>query len=343
MSYYDGTKLLSMKDIDGNTPEIFICTTNRSAGKTTYFGRLLVNRFLKTGKKFCLLYRFAYEVDDCAPKFFNDIKDLFFKEHEMFSRRRASGVYHELFLDDKSCGYAIALNCADMIKKYSHFFSDVDAILFDEFQSETNHYCPNEITKFISVHTSIARGGGKQSRYVPVYMLSNFVSLINPYYNEFGISSRLQDETKFMRGVGWVMESGLNESASEAQKESAFNKAFAGNKYVTYSTEKVYLNDSNSFIEKVSGKGSYVATIKFEDSYYSIKEYPDLGIIYCDDSYDPTYPRRIAITTDDHQINYVMLKNNDLFMSALKSMFTKGCFRFKNMKCKNAIIKAISL
>ena len=55
-------------------------------------------------------------------------------------------------------------------------------MIFDEFQSETNHYCTDEIRKFISVHTSVARGQGKQSRYVPVFMLSNPVSIINPYF-----------------------------------------------------------------------------------------------------------------------------------------------------------------
>ena len=27
-------------------------------------------------------------------------------------------------------------------------------MIFDEFQSETNHYCSDEIRKFLSVHTS---------------------------------------------------------------------------------------------------------------------------------------------------------------------------------------------
>ena len=40
--YYDGTKLLSMLDINGKRPEIYMTTTNRTGGKTTYFGRLLV-------------------------------------------------------------------------------------------------------------------------------------------------------------------------------------------------------------------------------------------------------------------------------------------------------------
>ena len=50
--YYDGTKLLSMVDINGNKPEIYMCTTNRTGGKTTYFGRLCINRFLDKNEKF---------------------------------------------------------------------------------------------------------------------------------------------------------------------------------------------------------------------------------------------------------------------------------------------------
>ena len=34
--YYNGSKLLSLKDINKQTPEIFISTSNRSAGKTTF-------------------------------------------------------------------------------------------------------------------------------------------------------------------------------------------------------------------------------------------------------------------------------------------------------------------
>ena len=68
--YYDGTKLLSMKDINGELPEIYMCTTNRTGGKTTYFSRLVVNKWRKGQGKFCLVYRYNYELDNCADKFF---------------------------------------------------------------------------------------------------------------------------------------------------------------------------------------------------------------------------------------------------------------------------------
>lgn len=350
-TYYDGTKLLSLKDINGKQPEIYICTTNRTGGKTTYFSRLLVNRFLKYNEKFVILYRYVNEMDNVADKFFKDIQTLFFSDKIMTSKRMCSGAYHELFIDnkksdtaglEKSCGYAIAINNADKIKRYSHLFSDVKRIMFDEFQSESNSYCPDEVKKFISIHTSIARGQGKQVRYVPVYMLSNTVSVINPYFSELGISERLTNKTKFLKGDGYVMEQGYIESVAKAQKESGFNKAFAKNEYVAYSSECVYLNDNLAFIDKPSGKNRYIATIRYNNRDYAIREYYEEGILYCDNSADTSFKLKISVTTTDHNVNYVMMNRNSIFIQNMRWFFQKGIFRFKDLACKEALMKAIS-
>lgn len=341
--FYDGTKLLSLKDINGNTPEIYICTSNRSAGKTTYFNRMVVNRFLKKESKFCLVYRFVYELENVVDKFFKDIQHLFFNEYTMTARPIGRGIYIELYINDKMCGYAIALNNADQLKKYSHIFSDVGSMLFDEFMSETNHYCPQEVEKLLSIHTSIARGGGKQSRYVPIYMISNPVSLLNPYYTALNISHRIQSDTHFLRGDGFVLEQGFNESASTAQKESAFNRAFSGSKYLDYSNEGVYLNDDSTFIEKPVGANRYIATLRFKGCDYGLREYPDLGIMYCDNRPDASYPTKLAVTTNDHTINYVMLNNRKTMINALRSLFEHGCFRFSNLSAKECVFTLLSL
>lgn len=340
--YYDGTKLLSMLDINGNKPEIYMCTTNRTGGKTTYFGRLCINRFLDKNEKFGLLYRYNYELDDIVDKFYKDLGSLFFPSYTMTSKRRAKGTFQELFLNEKSCGYALSLNNADQIKKYSHLFSDIQRMIFDEFQSETNHYCDNETKKFISIHTSIARGQSEQVRYVPVYMLSNPVSIINPYYVEMGISGRLKDDTKFLRGDGFVLEQGYIESASIEQKNSGFNRAFSKNSYTAYSSECVYLNDNKAFVEKPAGKSKYLCTLRYKGSDFALREYTESGLIYCDDKADSSFLTRISVTTDDHNINYVMLKRNDFFLTNLRYFFEHGCFRFKDMRCKEAVLSALS-
>lgn len=340
--FYDGTKLLSMKDIDGKTPEIFLCTSNRSAGKTTYFNRLFVNAFKKKYEKFCLIYRFNYELDDCANKFFKEIGHLFFPMDVMTSKRMSKGKYHELFLNDISCGYAVALNDADSIKKISHFFVDVKRMLMDEFQSETSHYCNEEVRKLRSIHTSMARGDGKQVRYLPLYMVSNPVTLLNPYYSAMDISTRLTKDTKFLRGRGYVLEQGFNENASKAQKESRFNMAFNDDKYMQYTAEAIYLNDNQSFIDRPKGIGRYMCTLRYLNRDYAIREYLSEGILYCDDKVDSSFKNKLSVTTDDHNINYVMLKNNEMLMSTMRYLFEKGCFRFKDLRCKEAILKALS-
>lgn len=341
--YYDGTKLLSMKDIHGQEPDIYICTSNRTAGKTTYWGRFVMNRYFRKGEKFALLYRYQYELDDCADKFYKDIGSLFFPGTTLESVRMANGIFHKLVLDEEQeIGYAISLNSADTLKKYSHLFSDVSWILFDEFQSETNHYCANEISKFISIHTSIARGQGEMVKRVPVIMISNPVSIINPYYVAMGISSRLRKNTHFLRGEGYVLEQGFNEAAADAQAQSGFNRAFKNEVYTQYAAEGVYLNDNEAFIAQPIGTGRYICTIKYNGQTYGIREYAEQGILYVNDKADNTYRLKITTTTADHDVNYIMLKRHSQFIGVLREYFEKGCFRFKDLKSKEALLSTLS-
>lgn len=347
--YYDGTKLLSLMDVNGKKPELFICSTNRSAGKTTYFNRLLMRRFFKNGEKFMLIFRFAYEVDGVAEKFFSDIRGLFFPNYRMTAKNRSKGVYQELFIaknDEEgigeSCGYAVALNQADAVKRFSHLFNGVGSMLFDEFQSETGKYAPGEVDKLISLHVSVARGNGEQIRYVPVYMLSNAVSLINPYYVAMDISARLTTKTRFLRGDGYVLEQGYLEAAATAQKESGFNRAFSSSRYIGHASENLYLNDNTAFIEKMNGHGRYLATVLYEGASYGIRSFDDEGIVYMDNRPDESYPEKITVTVEDHRTNYVMLANNSYFIQQLRYFFEKGCFRFRDLKCKEAALRLLS-
>lgn len=346
--YYDGTKILSMLDINNETPEIYIVDGNRSAGKTTYFNRWRVKKCLNSGEKTVHLFRFDYELKGCEDKIFKEVGNLFFSNYCMSSQRMANGKYYELTLINNitneaiSYGYAIALNNADSIKKCSHLLSDCSWIIFDEFQSENNNYCKDEVNKLLSIHTSLARGQGKQVKRLPITMLSNSVSLLNPYYTALGISKRIKDNTKFLKGEGFILEKTFNATASEAQQKSGFNRAFNSLDYIKYMSENVYLNDSTSFIEKLDGRNRYLATIKYKNKEYAIKSYDELGVLYCSDTPDTSFKYKIAVTTADHNINYVMLKNNDIFINSMRWYFSHGCFRFQNLECKEVILSLLS-
>lgn len=353
VKYYDGTKLLSLKDLNGNTPEIFLCTGNKAAGKTTYYSRLMVRRYLNEHKKFALIYRYNYELDDIADKFFKDIGSLFFKDYVMKAERKAKGIYAELYIGNKdenpdnikweSCGYGLTLNSSEQLKKYSHLLSDIDEMFFDEFQSETDHYCPHEIHKFQLLHSTVARGQGEQSKYVPVYMCSNVVSSINPYFLALGISNRIQKNTKYLRGTGWVLEVTHNDSAANAMKSSLFVQAFGNSEFNNYAINNTYLNDNEAFIEKMKGRGFYLLTIKYENNYYAVYKYATQGLLYVTDKPDLSFPIKIAVGLDDHDTDFMMIDQyNDLIVQ-FRDLFKVGKIRFKNQMCKDAFLKLVAI
>lgn len=346
--YYDGTKLLSMKDINGNTPDFYLVTSNRTDGKTTYFNRLVVNKFLQKGEKFCLLYRYGYMLDDIADKFFKDIGALFFNEYICVSEKRSKGLYHNIYLCKKDapdekihCGYGLAINNGTAIKSFSHMFSDVERIIFDEFQAEFNGYCDDEINKFKSIYTSIARGQGKQTRHVKVYMLSNTVSVLNPYFSEMGISERLTSETKFLKGDMFVLQVHFNEHAKQNAESNAINRIFKQDDYNEYQMNGLYTLDNKAFIEKMKGNNVYLCTFVYNGKKYSIGEFEN-GFLYVSNRVDESNKNVFSCDLGSHQENYVLIQRNMMFLKRWREIFQHGGVRFQNLESKNAFIKAMA-
>lgn len=337
MSFYDGTKLLSLRDINRKRPEIYISTTNRNAGKTTFFNRMLMNKFVKRKEKFCLVYRYNYELDDCGSKFFKSIGKLFFNNHEVHSKMHSDKTYAEIYFDGDLCGYGVSLNKSNEIKKCSHLLSDTKYMLFDEFQPENNRYLKGEVKALMSIHTSLAREEGKQVKYLPLYMISNTVSIANPYFLAMGITNLLRSNTKYLRGDGFVLEQSYYEDVANMQLESGFNRALSSDSYVAYASQNVYLNDNTTFIDKPSGASRYICTI-VSDKNYSIRYYVDIGLYFMDKTYDRDNKTQISFETKNHNSNTILATASSNYGRMLKELFEKGMIRFSNYECKNVFI-----
>ena len=339
--YYDGVRLLSLKDINREQPEIYISDGNRTAGKTTYFNRLLVNKFKKTGSQFALICRYKYELVGVSDRFFNDIKGLFFQNDQM-TEKKMENNYTILFLNNAICGYALPLSGFRYIKEHSHLFNSIDRMLFDEFQPEDGRYLPAEVDKLRSIHTSVARGKGELVRYVPLYMVSNSVDLLNPYYLSFGISERLKEDTNLLRGEGWVMEHVYNKAAAEAQASSAFNRAFGSDRYAEYLTSRKYLNNSAAFVENLNGENTLICNFISYGEYYAIRLYQKEQFFYVSENPDKTR-LTYALTALDHFKGSVLLNNKMPIYRTVREAFNLGRIRFKNQKCKHALFTFLSI
>lgn len=339
--YYDGGKLLSLKDRSGEIPEIYMCESNRNAGKTTFFTRLLVKRFLNNGLKFCKLVRYKNNLTDAPDKVFGDVLPNFFKGHSYDGEISPDKLYAKLYIDNKHCGFIIPINAAKAVKECWQIFGGLHSMFLDEYQSEDMSYVPNEVEKLFSIHTSLARGDKKQVRYLPLYMCSNSITMLNPYYAAMDICN-LRADTKFYRGDGFVLEHNFNEGAATLNSESGFAKAFKNLKYASHVKENIYLNDSSIFVEKIKGKKRYVCTFRVENTDFSIYCFDELGFMYTSREVDYTFPRKISVTTADLRVNYVMLSQEKQLISLLRYFFQQGCFRFKDISCKNATMKLLS-
>lgn len=341
--FYNGDKLCKMKDLDGMEPEIYICCGNRTAGKSFYFKRKMVEDFLKFGKKFLILRRKVTELKGCFEAFMKDLKDAI-PEFEHFQDSEEScqrSLYMKIFLNGEHCGYVAYLNSSDALRNISAEFIDVEQVIFDEFQSEIEGYVEDEIKKFLSIRVSIARGKGKHTRFVPYYMVSNTVSILNPYFVEMGIHKRLDSKTKFLRGHGYVCEFTKNETSAKEIIDSRFMQAFSESEYVKFAADNSYLLDNNAFIEKTSlSNCTYQATVFANKKAYGVWLRND-GILYVANNGDTGYWLKFAATVSDMVPGVAHIRSNPVLQD-WRIRFNYCLWRFQSLESKFALIDLLA-
>lgn len=338
--YYDGSKLISItKDRYGQKPEIFCVDGNRQSGKTTFFGRWFINRFKKHGEKFIIIKRWDNQLSTVVEKFWPVLHRLFFPNDCLTSEKRDGGAYYELFLNDEPCGYAISINGAAKVKENSHLLSDAKRMLFDEFQSDK--YVPDEVSKLISIHTSIARGDYEFSRYCPLYMVCNHVSSLNPYYKAWHCATEVDElQEGFYKGDGFIIEKNMNYAAADAMKQSGFNRAFKNTSAVEHAINNTGINDNRNFIEKINTNGAeYVATCVVDQQKIALRRIRNTNGVayYFDNNYDPSCKTKYAVSTQSHSAETVLINSKSIILLAnLRRCFEAGYIRFSTLEVKAA-------
>lgn len=341
-TYYDSEKILSMKDLDGLDPSIYMITSNRCAGKTTHFLLKAINTFKDTKRKTALLYRHQYELSSASSIFQSALKLIDNTEHELITVSHAKGLFYEFLLDGESFAFSLSLSNVDALKKYSPLFSEVDMCILDEFQKEDGVYLKNEVQKLQSILVSIARGGGAQSRPIQCFLLGNNVSMLNPYFVFFDVNRRFRPDTKFMRGHGWIAEFNYNESASNAIKSNGLFRAFDSD-YMRTSADNKKLFKEDEFLEKCAGKTKYLFTIKHDGKMWGVREELSTGKTYINENYDKKCKTVVVFTSGEHGSNTIMVNKNSFTIKKLKESYDLGLLRFSNLNAKNVIYDILAL
>lgn len=343
--YYIGTELLNMRDIDGLLPFIYFCVGNRTAGKSYFFKRYCLRYALKKKRKFMLIYRKVNQVKKCSQSFFKDIsEEKEFKGWVISERGILDGKVQKISITSPNrevfdIGYGISLKYTEEIKQNSSLFVDVDRLLFDEFQSEDSSYLQDEFEKLQNILVSICRGGGKHVRdNVKLFMVSNRISICNPYFLAFDIHKRLKPGTRFLRGKGWVLEMCFVEAAAKALEESSLGRLISGSKYYEFATGEEYLLDDSAYIQSIpKSQFAYMATLKLNSKAYALLYFPKEGIYYLKEGGELNASNIISLDLESHKEGRSILMTKSPFIKDLMNIFNHQRLMFQSLECKNAM------
>lgn len=349
-AFYDAQGLLSTLDMNGEKPELYIvCSRVRGPGKTFSLTRHLMQTYLDTGGKFVLIARTRAETGNVADGMMKSMLDTLHPGMSVTEKIRMGGAYSDVYLrqldgeEDENgnpsftqehCGYVIALNAADAIKKVSSKFTDSVHAFFDEFQPDNMEtYLSNEVGKFLTVHGSIARGEGQSRRYYPVYMSSNTINIANPYFVELGLTNKIQPDTKKYRGDGVVFQRATNEPLVDKHANTPMSRAFSGNKTISYS-DNSWMNDNNAGVGKPKdwGRSAYSCTLDRGGQRFGLFFYPEAGLLYLGHNYDKECPIVYRVMIDGES-NMPLIKSSETGVMIRKAI-TRGAMRFQDQVCK---------
>lgn len=314
---------------------------NRTGGKSFAVKSMLIRKFMRRGEKFVLFVRFKEDIKDAVLGFFADIGPIKFPGHRMSQRPLLNGKAAELYLDSSPCGYIIALNDSQVVKRNSALFADASWGFLDEFQNEDGRYVADEVRKYNTIRTSIARGGAKGSytRVFTTIFVSNAVTSFNPYYDYFNIATRITHRSHFVRGDGWVLEVYYNSEAAEAVRK---NSAGMSEREVAYATSNKPLMDVDTFVDSIPGNRRCVLGLRHNGKVFGVW-FSERGEVFVSRQFDRGVRDVIATTNNEHTPNTMLMSPASGTCKMLRKWYNNGIIRFDSMTSRIAFIECMRI
>lgn len=259
---------------------------------------------------------------------------LFNAVSQEFPTHKLKAESNTLYCDKDVIGYSIPLSTASIMK--SDAFPNVKVIIFDEFIIDnrgTYHYLKDEVTKFLDLYETIARG-----RDVIVLFLSNAVTVTNPYFDYFHLNKPLNgDIQRFGKAKQILVQNFVSQDLSALKKESRFGKIISGTEYLDYAYENEWLLDNTDFVEHKTQRARYYLTLRYKDNWLGVWFDDVQWLYYISNDVDLQYGHVYSVTTDDHKPNIMLFKAGRKlsWLKNLQDAYNAGAVRYENIKLKN--------
>ena len=301
----------------------------RGHGKTY----CLTDLCIKTGLEqknisFIVLTRYKEDIKDLKDGWWDIVAHLY-PDYMFYSKRNI--IYAKNSLETFPIGEFIALRDYMRAKRKPRPY--VKIIFFDEFLNEENDYLPNEIKAYLSVCDSVIRNRDN----VRCYLVSNHISVINPYFNYFGF---IQLGSRFTRGKhDSLLEFTDSEQFIEYRKSTKFGSSIDGTEYGEYAMQGKFLLDDMTNVSKVpEGQCHHQFNLILEGIPMEVCLVSNL--LYIKKSKDTT---AVAFTpyVDDAVLGAIFCTKNLNHFDFIVNKFMRDEIMYESLSIKNAIINFV--
>lgn len=313
---------------------INIIIGERGVGKSYSTKKHVVKKAIKTGRKFIYMRRYETELELMLT---NGDDDPFFKD--ISKDKEFTGINFEIqnkiaYADGKEIGYFVALSRQAHYKSIP--YNDVDYIIFDEVFIESNRYLRNEVTQFLEFIETVGR-----LRDIKVFMLSNFISIANPYFMSFGLSLPYGKDVKLFKDGTIAVCYIKNEKYRAVKRETKFGKLVSGTSYERYAIDNEALNDSNSFIRKKSRGSYHMFNIVINSNSYGVWKDTNNQCLVVSTDFNKECPILLSFDFNSHTEKTTLARTRSPYFKSLITTYSRGQLFFERIDIKEQVLALI--
>lgn len=331
-SFYNYSKLL------GYNGTYNILIGNRGKGKTYGAKKKVIKDGILKNDQFIFMRRYKEELATAKATFMDDIISQF-EGYDFRINGKTLQWSHAVDRGFKerewfTIGIFVALSQSQNYKGSS--FPNVKTIIFDEFIIEkgSTHYMPDEVARFNGFYSTVDRWKDKTR----VFFLANSVSIMNPYFIEWNILPKENDEFIIRKAGFLVCHIANNEDFNEEVKTTKFGRFISDTEFANYAIENKFADNGDSMLGSKDSKARYQYTLEcnngkfavwynFKDDYYWIQsKLPKDEILY-------------TIIANKMDNNKILLSFSDKPLANLRTSFRKGNISFDDQVSREAFME----
>lgn len=298
----------------------------RGKGKTYWCKGVVIQHYLRTGKKFLWLRTTVTQVKQMTKGNEAWIADI----SKVYPDLSQDGV--RIFYKNQQIGMLASLSQASLLKGSS--WDDYDIGVVDEITGVIKEKYDVGFA-FFDVLESVFR-----DRDGVVILTSNTITKDNWFFENFNIHPSLKDETGVFENDKVILHIDMSKAYIEAKKKTFIGQLMDGTSYGAFAMENKFIMDDESGVvgDVVGYKFKFI--IIAEGKYFGVweKKTKQGDMLHISKKYNPNCKVKITFTGED--IEQDSTKGNDTMMlNMFYLFFTTRMLTFDKQSTKNRVIE----